>query len=212
MATIKTLKEAAAERAIGPKPEFSLPNIVKTILTIGKNRSIGRQILAKEVGVGEGATRTIIERLKKREIITVTAKGCDLTQKGQEIYRDLTQRLAQIEEVEGRELGMGEKYSAILIRGLSSSGQPILNFRDAAVRAGASGAILMISTQDKLTVPSVTDNAEDYAPKLARDLKKKMVLRRGDTVLVCGASNYRDAENAAITVALSMIDPIKAPF
>jgi hypothetical protein len=205
MISIEILREIASERPTGPRPEFSLPNIVKTIMTVGKTRGVGRLSLSKEVGVGEGAMRTIIERLKRRELITVTAKGCDLTRKGLEIYGDLEAKLIEIADVEGTELGMGEKYSALLLRGVLLKYQPLWNYRDVAVRFGATGAILMFSADNRLTIPSVTDNADTYAPKLVKDLRK-MRIEKSDTVIVCGADNYRKAEEAVIAVAISMIE------
>ena len=205
MTPTEILREIASERSIGPKPEFSLPNIVKTILTIGKTHGIGRLSLAKEVGVGEGAIRTIIERLRKRGLITVTAKGCDLTRKGLEIYDYLKSKLIEVVEVEGKELGIGEKYSAILLRGTLFRNQPFWNYRDIAVRVGATGAILMIPAGDKLTIPSVTDNADVYASRLVKS-REKMRIQGDDIVVICGADNYWKAEEAAIAVVISMIE------
>jgi hypothetical protein len=206
MASTTILKEIVAERLAGPRAAISLSNIVKTILVIGQRRAIGRASLSKEVGVGEGVTRTIIARLRKKAFLTVTKKGCVLSKKGETLYSALSAKFIRIANVEGQELNLGGKYSALLTRGIQSSGHPVLGYRDTAIRAGANGAILMTSEKGKLAIPSVTDEAGTYAPKLADELRNKFEPRDGDIIIVCGASTYRDAENAAIAVALSMVD------
>ncbi|HJX23687.1 MAG TPA: DUF4443 domain-containing protein [Candidatus Bathyarchaeia archaeon] len=206
MASTTVLKEIAAERFTGPRAAISLSNIVKTILVIGQRKAIGRASLSKEVGVGEGVTRTIIARLKKKTFLTVTNKGCILSKKGETLYSALSAKLIRIANVEGKELNIGGKYSALLTRNIQFSSHPILDYRDTAIRAGASGAILMTSEKKKLAIPSVTDEAGIYAPRLANDLRNKLDPKDGDMIIVCGAPTYRDAENAAIAVALSMVD------
>lgn len=204
MASTTILKEIAAEKFAGPQAAISLSNIVKTILVVGQRRAIGRASLSKEVGLGEGVTRTIIARLKKKTFLTVTKKGCVLSKKGETLYSALSAKLVGIANVEGQELNLGGKYSALLMRGIQFLGYPVLDYRDTAIRAGARGAILMTSEKGKLAIPSVTDEARVYAPKLAGELRDKFDPKDGDMIIVCWASNYRDAENAAIAVALSM--------
>ncbi len=206
MSPTTVLKEIVAEKSTGPRPNISLPNIVKTILVIGQRRAIGRASLSKEVGVGEGVARTIIARLKRRTFLTITKKGCVFSKKGETLYSELSAKLIRIVNVEGGELNLGGKYSALLTRGIQFSGHPILGYRDTAIRAGADGAILMTRENGKLAIPSVTDEASAYAPKLAAELRVKLDPKDGDMIIVCGAPNYRDAENAAIAVALSMAD------
>ena len=206
MASTAVLKEIAAERPAGPRAAISLSNIVKTILVIGERKAIGRASLSKEVGVGEGVTRTIIARLKKKALLTVTNNGCNLSRKGEALYTALSTKLIKLVNVEGQELSIGGKYSALLTRNIQFSRYPILDYRDIAVRAGANGAILITSGKEKLSVPSVTDEARTYAPKLTNDLKKKLDPKDGDMIIVCGAPTYHDAENAALAVALSMVD------
>jgi hypothetical protein len=206
MASTAVLKEIAAERPTGPRAAISLSNIVKTILVIGERKAIGRASLSKEVGVGVGVTRTIIARLKKKTLLTVTSTGCNLSKKGEALYAALSTRLIKMLDVEGQELNIGGKYSALLMRHVQFSSYPILDYRDTAIRAGANGAILITSGKGKLAVPSVTDEAGTYAPKLTNDLKKKLDPKDGDMIVVCGAPTYHDAEDAALAVALSMVD------
>ena len=209
MGAIRALREIVAEKTVGPKPDFSLSNLVRTILTIDATKGIGRSSLAREVGIGEGAVRTVIDRLKKKGLISVTAKGCDLTRKGEKLYSELSRKLIKLANVDGRELDSDELYSAILVRGIQFSGRSLLDYRDTAIRTGARRSILVVSTEGRLTIPSVTDNAENHAPNLAQDLKKKFDLKDSDVIIVCGAPTYRDAEDASIAVALSMIEEMK---
>jgi predicted transcriptional regulator len=74
----------ASEKAPGPSTTFSMFHIFLA-LDFMAQKPIGRNKLAEKMGVGEGAIRTIINRLKENDLITTAKDGCSLTPKGCEV-------------------------------------------------------------------------------------------------------------------------------
>jgi hypothetical protein len=58
----KFLESLLEEKAPGPYPSFSIFHIIKTLELIAKMSQVGRGKLSEELKIGEGATRTLIER------------------------------------------------------------------------------------------------------------------------------------------------------
>src|SRR3989344_1154647 len=74
---------------VGNIPNFTKIDILRCFLRFNKN--IGRQELAKDLELGEGTARTILEILKSNNLLDSTKKGHFLSRKGSEtlngIYR-----------------------------------------------------------------------------------------------------------------------------
>ena len=77
----KFIEGLASLKAPGPSTTFSMFHIFFA-LELMAQKPIGRNKLAEKLGVGEGAIRTIISRLKDADLIATAKEGCSLTEKG----------------------------------------------------------------------------------------------------------------------------------
>ncbi len=115
----KFIIDLASEKAPGPSTTFSMFHIFFALEVMSK-KPIGRNKLAKELGVGEGAIRTIINRLRENDLITTAKDGCSLTPRGYEVWHQFEQFFPQRAEIEKNELTHSDYNYAFLIK---NSGQ-----------------------------------------------------------------------------------------
>jgi len=72
------LEKIAGEKAPGPSPSFSVFHLLRAIELVAK-KTMGRAKLAVGLNVGEGAVRTMLERLKDDGLVAISRDGCTLT-------------------------------------------------------------------------------------------------------------------------------------
>ena len=85
---------------VGNIPNFTKIDALRCFLRFNKN--IGRQDLAKDLELGEGTVRTILEILKAKKLLDSTKRGHFLSKKGAETdalmkkYADAADELGKI--------------------------------------------------------------------------------------------------------------------
>ena len=205
MSVKEFLESLMVEKAPGPTPSFTVFDLVKTMEIIAETRLIGRGRLSEKLGLGEGATRTLIARLTDAELISTSKSGCSLTEKGEKAWQDIRTALPQKAVLGKNELIFAPYNVAVLVRGRSRNVKKGLEQRDAAVRAGARGAATLIFRDDRLLLPTIsTDLAEAY-PKAFSQVTSLMDLEDGDVVIISCADKPREAEYGAIAAAWTII-------
>ncbi|RLG89482.1 hypothetical protein DRO34_07160, partial [Candidatus Bathyarchaeota archaeon] len=182
----KELERLLAEKAPGPAPSFSLFHVIRALELIAE-RSYGRLKLSEELNIGEGATRTLLKRLKEAGLVSTSKTGCQLTQKGEKLWRRHSSIFKRKVSVEKNELTLAEYNVAILI---SNSGDKVkcgMKQRDAAVITGAKGAVTLVYANGKLTVPCVSDDVAETYPKAYRQLMKLLRPEENDVIIIASA-------------------------
>ena len=84
----KIIEYIVKEKSPGPSPTFSMFHVFYALELISE-KPIGRGRLAKQLKVGEGAIRTIITHLKEANLITTSRQGCNLTEKGLILWKNI---------------------------------------------------------------------------------------------------------------------------
>ncbi len=203
--TLKTLLKIA-EKPIGPKPGFEVTDVMKLFFVLGEGAPKGRKSLSKELQLGEGSVRTLLNRLQESGLVKMERGGCRLTESGASIYRELAETLTQPKPVDAGPLSQGAWNYAILIRGSAAKIRSGLEQRDAAVRAGASGATTLLYVGGRFSLPGVDVDVEKTYPsifwKTVRDLLNP---KDGDCIIIVGAGSAKAAERGALTAALQTL-------
>lgn len=206
MSSIPSLLSITAVRERGPSPSFSQPHFLLAFITIAKSGRIGRQALSREIGLGEGAVRTILKRLKAAGYVNTVISGCSLTPKGERIYRKLSATLAGPAQLPSSSITVGNYQSAVCVRGAASRVKDGILQRDSAVRAGASGATTFVISGSKFTVPGGSLDCErDYPGPSWKILRELFSPGNGDVVIVCGSDDSVSSSVGAISAALTLI-------
>jgi predicted transcriptional regulator len=198
------LEKISSEKTPGPSLSFSLFHMLHAIELIAE-KTIGRNKLAKNLNVGEGAIRTIIERLKNAGLITTSKAGCTLTNKGLKLWKEYKSTLKKV-EIEKSELTLAECNSAILIKNGGHKIKSGVEQRDAAVKVGAKAATTIIFKEGRLIIPSVSNNMIKDFPKAANRIVKHLKLEENDAIVIGSGSSLGEAEHGALAAAWTLLD------
>jgi predicted transcriptional regulator len=198
------LEKISSEKAPGPSPSFSLFHMLQAIELIAE-RPIGRNKLAENLNVGEGAIRTIIERLKDAGLITMSRAGCTLTSKGTKLWKEYKSALKKI-EIRKSELALAEYSSAILIKNSGHKIRSGVEQRDAAVKAGARGATTIIFKEGRLIIPSVSSNMTNDFPQAADQIIRLLKPGENDAIVIGSGNSLSEAEHGVLAAAWTLLD------
>ncbi len=206
MPLIADLLRAEDNRLPGPAPSYGKAQLLLAVLAIGDAGTIGRQTLARATGVGEGAIRTIIKRLKQGDHIITTASGCSLTAKGKRLYANAKALLPNMLAIPHTELAVGREQVAVLVRGMALNVVDGIRQRDEAVKAGAEGATTFVIVRSKFKIPGASQDCEsDYPGRIWSLLWEKLRPANGDAIIICGARDQVPSRVGAVSAALTLI-------
>jgi DNA-binding MarR family transcriptional regulator len=199
------LSDLASERAPGPHPSFTVLDIIRFLRILATSGKIGRGKISRSLGVGEGSTRTMLKRLVEANLVTKSRNGCSLTIKGKRLWDDIESIMPRIVEMGENELTQAPFNVAVLVRGYIGKVESGLEQRDAAVKAGAKGAVTIMFKDNRLIIPSVSMDLERDYPVAFRDIMRLMKPVEGDVIIVSSANTSRNAEYGALAAAWSII-------
>ena len=204
--SVKSLLERLVlEKAPGPTPSFTVFDIMKAFEVIAEAGFLGRGALSMRLGLGEGATRTLVARLTEAGLVSTSKSGCSLTEKGEETWTSIKAPMPRKASLEKNELTFAPCNVAILVKGRGGKVRKGLEQRDAAVRAGAAGATTLVFRDKKLILPTVSlDLAKDY-PKAFHQITRILSPEEDDVVIIAGADKPKEAEYGALAAAWTII-------
>jgi len=202
----KLLEELSKGKAPGPFPSFSVLHLIKALELMAMKGPIGRGRLSKELKIGEGATRTLINRLKDAKIIIATKPGCSLTKKGEEIWKKLQSIFPRKVKLEKSELTLAPYDIAILVRSCGHKVGSGMRQRDAAVMAGAEGVTTLIFRNQKLILPTISEDIAQNFPIAFNQISGLLELKENDAVVVSSAETLEKAEYGALAAAMTLIN------
>jgi predicted transcriptional regulator len=201
----RLLKELAGEKAPGPSPSFSEVHVVKALELIAE-KPIGRNRLSKKLNLGEGATRTLIERLKENGLITVNRAGCIFSKKGEKLWNTFHTAFPRKTALEESDLTLAPFNVAILVKGCGDKVKLGMEQRDAALMVGAKGATTLIFRDDKLIVPPERRGVAEDFPKIYKKLVDSLKPQKEDTIVIGSADTLENAEYGALAAALTLLN------
>ena len=199
------LEKITREKAPGPSPTFSVFHMLRAIELIGK-KAIGRSKLAKELGVGEGAMRTMIKRLKDAGLVTISKLGCALTSKGLKLWNEYNTVLRRKVEIGKIELTLADYNFAILVKNRGHKVKSGMKQRDAAIMVGAKGATTIMFKGERLIIPSVSDNMAKDFPETANRMVRLLQPEENDVIVVGSADSLIRAEYGALAAAWTLVN------
>jgi len=182
---------------VGAKPSFSDLDVVLTFLLMGSSKS--RIALTKQVGVGEGAMRSILDALKEKALIVSTNQGHEYSAKGADLR-------AQIHAAMSGPLRVYTQFfpeSAQVAIVLKGAGELSWHARDCAIANGAQAA-LVLSMKDRLYAAGLDDDFSNLAGQTQA--------KKGDAVIVAVAKEPVVATKAALASSIHSSQKIASLF
>lgn len=177
-------------RAIGPLPRFAEVHVRRALELIAEHEQIGRKQLARELGVGEGSMRTILNQLKKRGLITSSRVGHALTAKGKHALG----KPFEFVQINAGNLTVGDFDIATIVHGAAKKVERGIEQRDEAIKAGAMGATVLIFRKGKFQFPNGFMRIER---ELNDTLMRIFKPREGDVIIIGSARDVLKAEAGA---------------
>jgi hypothetical protein len=206
MPTLEGLLRIRDRKPLGPFPSFDKAHLLLAFVIIGEQGKIGRHALAVSSGLGEGAVRTVIKRLRDEGYATANPAGCHLTTAGNRVYAELRRKISPVITVRGPELTIGAHQAAIDIRDGGKSVTNGIDQRDAAIKVGAAGATTYVIRAGKFTIPGGSDDCEhDFPGEAWKSLRNELGPKEGDSIVLCGAGTTTLAALGALAAAITLL-------
>ena len=185
----------------GPQKQFDKVHILRTLLILEKEGRIGRKELVKKLGLGEGSVRSVLKYLmEKNYVASAVAKGHSLSSRGKKFVTKLQNFIIGPKIIDAKELTIGDKDVAVLVRGTVHKVKLGINERDAAIKIGSLGATILVVKNNELIFPGQTELKIKN-----NNLYKSFNLRERDVLIIGTDNNYEKAENAAFAALFVLI-------
>jgi len=201
----RTLEKATAKLAPGRAPFFIEAHLVKTLMTIDDEGTVGRVKLSKTVGLGEGTMRTLIKHLENEKLIKISKTGVTLTSSGKKLTTNLKSKISEEIEVPRSSLTVGPFNVAILVKNATDAVRGGVEQRDAAIKIGALGATTLIYRRGRLSMPVVDEDVFQHDPTVRYVLISKFKLQENDVIIIGSANDKPTAALGAIAATLETL-------
>ena len=179
---------------VGNLPNYSKIDILRCFIRLGVGT--GRQHLAKELGMGEGTIRTILNILKSEGLLDSTKKGHFLSAKGIKLQAEIFKNISAPKVLEIDGIYPGYKKTGVKIKNSKKLAE-LYRLRDIAVRSGADGAIIL-KFDSKLYIPESQDDNK------YEEIEKKFDFENGDVLVIGFSGNNKNAETGALSIAVEL--------
>lgn len=184
---------------VGNIQNFTKLDILRCFLRFNKNT--GRQELARELELGEGTVRTILNTLKSKKLVDSTKHGHFLSKKGKDMLSQMHGIISMPENIAAQNIYPEHKKIGILIKNVSNL-RELYKLRDIAVKSGAEGAIIL-RYEGRLYAPE-SDHKQDF-----KELNKYFNFENNDVLIIAFSNVKRHAENGALAIAIELSSTLK---
>lgn len=147
----------------------------------------------KELELGEGTVRSILDILKKKKLITSTRQGHSLAEKGKEVLREIKD-IIEIKKLISKKIFPDHKKTAVLVKKYDKDIKIDYELRDTAVKNKADGALIFLFDK-KLIIPDYECRGDFKELDDLFDYKNK------DLLIITFAGSYKNSETSALKVA-----------
>jgi Mn-dependent DtxR family transcriptional regulator len=168
---------------------------------------IGRYRLAKMLGVAQGIARGMLARMKRDGLIIVRRRaGARASPKGLRELAALMRRdhLKLVKRSDQEVLGLGSRSVLFHVAGRSHQLGQGIEQRDAAIKAGATGAVTFLFDGKTLKFPGVAESLSKRNPAAFEQLKNQLRMKKGDVVLIAFAGTWWDAARGGFAAARTL--------
>ena len=205
MESLKVIEKVARKLAPGRSPTFSEVHIIKALETINVEEAVGRIKLSKTLELGEGATRTLVKHLRNEGIIEISRSGIVLSDAGRRLLSALRSKIGREMEVPKSSLTVGSFNVAVLIRDEADMVTYGLEQRDAAIKAGASGATTLVFSHNRLAMPGISEDVFQNIESIHDMLISRLKPEENDVIIIGSADDRLTAEFGAKAAVLELL-------
>ena len=183
----------------GSLPNYSKIDILRCFLRLDKNTS--RQHLAKELELGEGTIRTILNALKSARLTDSAKSGHLISKEGAKLQATIYRHISAPKKLEIRSIYPEYKKIGVVIKN-SRKLSELYKLRDIAVKNNSEGAMIL-KFDKKLYAPESGYNG-DFS-----EFQKHFEFEEGDVLIIAFAEKIKNAETGALAIAAELNSVLK---
>ncbi len=177
-------------------------------------RPLGRRTLVQETGITEMTVRTHLNKLRSAGLVQMAKAGTSLTAPGREAFAPLKERVRWVGALALRDLALDDHGAAALLRSSSQELKESWRYRDAAVREGATGALLLVRAEGGWSFSDeplpLGERYPEDAALLERALSRAGVrAQEGDALVVAFGPEPSTARRGLWRVVVELLPPSK---
>jgi len=176
------------------------------LLIIRKEATVGRYRLSTMLGIPEGIVRGIMRSYEREGYIDSRPKtGTFLTKTG-EARIDTIFKSADIKDMKMYNFevfGVGPINVVLQVQSGADKVRSGVDQRDAAVKAGATGTVILTYKGGTLKIPGTSEDMCTLSPEDSRRLLREFSLSEDDVVLVSFAEEWWQALRGALSAAFT---------
>jgi Mn-dependent DtxR family transcriptional regulator len=203
---VKTLQRVAKRFGPSRMLSYDTVHVFKTLQLIEENGHVSREILCKELELGEGTVKTLMRHLKTQDLIESTKAGTRMTRKGNSFFTELQSSMPFETSLSKCTITLGKHNYAILVKQMRSAIRSGIEQRDDAIKMGASGATTLLYQNNKFLIPQTNFDALKDESQLSKQLIENLHPHEEDVVIIgTDNSSKKRAEFAAKNAALITI-------
>lgn len=204
---IRSLQKVCNNYAPSRVISFNMVHVFKALQLVKSRGHISRDLLSKELGLGEGSIRTLMRHLQMNNMIKATNAGTTMTQKGEALLLELLSSIPTEMNLPKCSIALGKFNYVVLLKQHSHAIKSGVEQRDAAIKIGAKGATTLLFKQNKFVMPSSTNyDSLQKEPKISKLLIRMLNPEEGDAIII-GSDDMHEkrSEFAAKSAALLTI-------
>jgi hypothetical protein len=204
---IRSLQKICNNYAPSRVISFNMVHVFKAWQLVKSRGHISRDLLSKELELGEGSIRTLMRHLQMNNMIKATNAGTTMTQKGEALLLELLSSIPTEMNLPKCSIALGKFNYVVLLKQHSHAIKSGVEQRDAAIKIGAKGATTLLFKQNKFVMPSNTNyDSLEREPKISKLLIRTLNPEEGDAIIIGSDDMHKKrSEFAAKSAALLTI-------
>jgi len=199
MNPVELLLKTSSKTSPGKPPGYSAAHVLYALILLSEG-AMGRKRLSEALELGEGSTRTLLERLASTSLIQVSRRGVELSSLGREVLAGLGERL-RFAKAPPTGVTVDEANWAVLVRGAAGKVRLGVEQRDQALLHGATGATTLIYQGGGWVIPGLEQEPEGPLRALLSELGPE----EGDVVIIGSSDSLVSAAVGALAAAIDLL-------
>jgi len=206
---IRSLRRICSNYAPSRVISFNMVHVFKTLQLIKSRGHISRDILSKELGLGDGSIRTLMRHLQMNNMIKATNAGTTMTNRGEALLSELLLSIPAEMSLPKCSISLGKFNYVVLLKRHSHAIKSGIEQRDAAIKIGAKGATTLLFKQNKFMMPSNTNyDTLQKEPQISKLLIRMLNPEEGDAIIIGSDDMHKKrselaAKNAALLTMMN---------
>jgi hypothetical protein len=193
---VKLLEKVVAQYTPSRQISFNIVHIFKALQLAKKNGHISRDLLRKELCLGDGSVKTLIKYLKMTNMIKTSNAGTILSDKGERIISQILSCIPNETYIQSSSITIGKFNYVVLVKNMADAIKSGIEQRDIAMKAGAIGATTLIFKNGNFLIAGTNFNALSKEPQIQKKLIESLHPENNDVIII--GSDHKNKKIAEI--------------